>query len=355
MVGDVKIMMDKQNQIKAAEKSLAEFLVLEFDQKPFGMKCMHEFEMDGMTYYIFKFSKWIFGKKCIGVCGGFDGDSTEHCGHVFGTYTDEYEEETAIEMGKTMAAFIADFQLNEKLGEHVQTGFKSNLEYISVTELSADVIARQFVRTDSRFYLAIGTADIPSGRVVVADPLAYMAGSRVIAPVLEKEIPKGSYPVEISLFRSDLTGVRICTARLKIKPAAAVRYEIAKPLTGTEVAKDLTGYPVDAGVMCFCDSEAAKGYSQFIDEWHRENPDKNHYYHYFAALFAQSAEKLPQYQREDGDFIEWAIPKTGVRLVMMSSGLGDGFYQCFWGYDESGEICELISPMINPDLFEGAD
>lgn len=54
---------------------------------------------------------------------------------------------------------------------------------------------------------------------------------------------------------------------------------------------------------------------------------------------------------EDGDFIEWANPDSGRRLVMVASGLGDGFYQSFWGYDERDEICELIVPMVDPDLF----
>lgn len=347
--------MANKARIKAAEKSLAEFLTSQFEQKPVGMKCMHEFEMNGLIYCVLKYRKSLFGADYIGICGGFEGDSTEHCGQVFGTYEAEYKEETAVEDGKKMLLSLLRFQQQKLHKEHMQECFEANLKYISQTEIFADVIAGQFVKTNSRFYLKIGTADIPSGRVVVADPLAYMAGSHVIAPTLEKEISKGSYPVEISLFRSNIMGVRICTARLKIKPTAAVRYELAKPLTGTEAAKDFTGYPVDAGMMCFCDSEVANDYSRFIDEWHRNNPNKNHYDDYFAALFAQSAEKLSQFQSEDGDFIEWTLPETGQRIVMMSSGLGDGFYQCFWGYDESGEICELISPMVNPDIFEGAD
>ena len=36
---------------------------------------------------------------------------------------------------------------------------------------------------------------------------------------------------------------------------------------------------------------------------------------------------------------------------MIASGLGDGFYQSYWGYDAQNEICELIVPLVNPDLF----
>lgn len=67
---------------------------------------------------------------------------------------------------------------------------------------------------------------------------------------------------------------------------------------------------------------------------------------------AESYEQFPAYQREGGDFIEWENPNTGNRLVMIASGFGDGFYQCFWGFDADGEICELIVPMVNPDLID---
>jgi len=37
---------------------------------------------------------------------------------------------------------------------------------------------------------------------------------------------------------------------------------------------------------------------------------------------------------------------------MTASGFGDGFYQSYWGYDEKNEICELIVPMVNPELYD---
>lgn len=351
--------MGNKKQIKAAEKSLSDWLSENCKQKPVKMECMHDFEMDGLVYYIFRSQKEKKGDWYIGVCGGFDGDSTEHSGNVFGTYDDLYAEENALEMGRKMACFIRDFQAREAARSKFDAMFKANLKYIGQTEVDAEKIARQFVKTNSRFWLTVGTADIPSGRVVVADPLCYMSGEHIIAPVLEKQIPAGSYPVDVSIYRDNMVGVRMCTARLKIKQTDAVRYELAAPLSGTAAAKlkdgEMSGYPVDAGMMCFCDSEGAAEYADFITKWHKENPGKNHYDDYFAAFFAKSDKELPQYQREGGDFIEWANPETGKRMVMISSGLGDGFYQCYWGYDGSGEVCELIAPLMDPDIFEGAN
>ena len=44
-------------------------------------------------------------------------------------------------------------------------------------------------------------------------------------------------------------------------------------------------------------------------------------------------------------------PDTGSKMVMIASGFGDGFYNSYYGYDAENEICEIIVPMVNPDIF----
>ncbi|MDE7360667.1 MAG: DUF4241 domain-containing protein [Oscillospiraceae bacterium] len=343
-----------KKQVKTAEKALTDWLINEYGQEPLKMECTHDFEMDGLTYYVFKFQKEKRGGAFVGVCGGFKDDSPEHCGHIFGTFDDLYTEDTALDMGRKMAAFIRDFQ--QRSESNFEEMFKANLDFISRTEIETDIVERQFVRTNTRFYLTVGTVDIPTGRVVAADPLCYLSGNHIIAPVLEREIPPGSYPAEVALFRNPEVGIRMCTARLKISDNKAVRYELAKPVPETAAfkARDgvMTGFPVDAGMMCFCDEKTAGDFALFIESWHRKNPGKNHYDDYFAAIFAESYNRQPQFQREGGDLIEWANPETNGRMVMIASGLGDGFYQCYWGIDKDGGVCELIVPMVNPDIFE---
>lgn len=239
--------------------------------------------------------------------------------------------------------------------DNISNIFKQNLKYISQTKLPVDIIARQFVRTQTRYWLTVGTVDFPTGKVIVADPLYYLfewGDVPVIAPVLEINIPKGSYRVDVSICRNEYAGIRMCTARLKIKDTAAVRYELALPTEESAAAKlsdgVLSGFPVDGGMMCFCDAQVAEEYRKFLSDNHINDP----YPEYFSALFAESEKKLPAYQREGGDFIEWTNPISGNRMTMISSGFGDGFYQNFWGYDELDELCELVVPMVNPDLFE---
>ena len=347
------------NQINIAQNALCEWLAEQeqMNGKPpkkieyaFALK---DDEHGSLIFFVFKYKKSAMGKWLIGVSGGFPDEESTVCDTIFSGF-DEFpaKRDEAIDLAFRMIDFIIQYNARES----IQAVFEKNLKYISQTEVDVDKIDRQFVKTESRFFLNIGTVDVPSGKVIVADPLCYLAGEHVIAPVLKREIPKGSYPVEVSISRNDCVGIRMCTARLKIKDTKAVRYELAESEEESAAfkAKDgvMHGYPVDAGMMCFIDAEAAKNYANFLEKWHKENPGKNHYDDYFQAFFAESDKKLPAYQREGGDFIEWANPDTGERTVMISSGFGDGFYQSFWGFDESGEVCELIAPLVDPDLFD---
>ncbi len=237
----------------------------------------------------------------------------------------------------------------------IQECFKNNLKYISQTSLDVADIESQFVKSQTRFYLTVGEIHCPTGKIVVSDPLCYLASGK-FCPELSANVSVGVYPVEVSIFRNPDVGIRMCTARLKIKHTKAERYVCAESTEETAVGKCaqgvLSGFPVEAGMVSFCDAEVAKEYLEFLDNWHEKNPGKNHYDDYFAGFFAESEKSFPAYQREGGDFIEWTNPESGHKLVMIASGFGDGFYQSFWGYDKENEICELVIPMVNPNLFE---
>lgn len=237
--------------------------------------------------------------------------------------------------------------------EIIQEVFKENLKYISNTEIDPKIIEEQFVKTNTRFFLTVGEIDCPTGEIIVSDPLCYLANNNYLS-ILDEKIPKGKYKVETSICRDEIFGIRMCTARLKVKDTKAVKYVCAKSheeKNGEKTPCKFSGFPVDAGMMSFCDKKVALEYLDFIEKWHEENKDKNHYDDYFAKFFDESFQKYPAYQREGGDFICWTNPKTNNNLVMIASGFGDGFYQSFWGYDKDNEICELIVPMVNPNLF----
>ena len=235
--------------------------------------------------------------------------------------------------------------------------WKENRQYISRPSLDPQAVAEQFTKTESRGFLVIGTVDLPSGRIRVGDPLSYMC-SGVYSPEADISVPPGSYPVEISLVYTPFDRVRICTSRLKLSDKPAVRYEPARSTEDTAAFKSSDGcfaaFPVEAGMMAFADAQTAEEFARWCMEWHSRNPEGNHYDDYFEKLFAESAERLPDFQRSGGDFIEWALPGSGKRMTMNAAGFGDGLYQAFWGFDEDGLPCELTVPLIDPAAMEQA-
>ena len=85
-------------QMRAASEAMAEWLShpQELGRVPAKIECAGEFDLYDMHYYIFRYKKTSMGEWLIGVCGGYEGDGTEHCGHVF-SEMEPYEEDTALE------------------------------------------------------------------------------------------------------------------------------------------------------------------------------------------------------------------------------------------------------------------
>ena len=108
---------------------------------------------------------------------------------------------------------------------------------------------------------------------------------------------------------------------------------------------------MDTGLACFADSKTAKENQEFFEKWERENPGKNKYNDYFASLFQKSYEAHPEFQYQGGSVLEWRLPESGQRVVMFSSGMGDGIFSGYWGLDADGEIACLVVPFMNPEFF----
>lgn len=346
--------MNKE-QLQAAENAMVEWLSHqgELGKAPYKIKHAKTFELHELQYYVFKFKKALFGEWMLGVCGGYENDGLEHCGHIFSEYK-KYSDPTAVSDATEIVEKIRAYWM-EKARQHEEfnTKFRLNTDFRTQDEIPADDIHRQFVKSESRFYIRVGEIDCPTGNIVTADPLAYLP-SRNFSPILAESVPAGTYPVEVSICRQAEIGLRMCTAKLKLKETKAEIYKKTTAIRDSAIkARDgiLEGFPVDAGMICFCDTQTAEEYRTFLDRWYAENPNGNHYDDYFSGLFAESYKKLPAYQREGGDFIEWKNPDTGSKMVMIASGFGDGFYNSYYGYDIENEICEIIVPMVNPDIF----
>lgn len=80
----------------------------ELGKAPSKIECVGEFTRHDMTYFIFRYKKSFFSEWFLGVCGGYEGDSLEHCGHVFSEmqpYDPATAEEEAIEMVESIRTY----------------------------------------------------------------------------------------------------------------------------------------------------------------------------------------------------------------------------------------------------------
>lgn len=244
-------------------------------------------------------------------------------------------------------------EIREPVKHPAQIAFEKNLKFLNQENYPIEFFQSLFQKSDKLEPFIVGETDFPSGKVVLADPLAYLGSE--YETCLERKIPVGSYSVEISICHSKIAGLRIAAARLIISDKQPITYEIAMPKgKGIEdfgKAGAWTFFGVDTGLACFSDAKVAKEYGSFTTKWQNENPHKNKYHDYFSALFKKSYEMYPNIQNKNGNFLSWQLPQTPYRLIMLTSGMGDGIYSGYWGLDADGEVTELIIPFMNPIYF----
>ena len=270
----------------------------------------------------------------------------------YGVEKDEKKATYWEEKAEIQRALDEEEEQNEK--SSIEKAFASNLKFISEDTLEVEFVKQVFQNTSDLKVYTMGECEFKTGKVITADPLCYLQNPDSVS-LKEKEIAPGVYPVQVAVMDSDMVGVRIVGARLKINENPVVKYEPANCIEEKQEECRILfpGFPVECGMGCFCDEQAAQSYWKFLSGWYQEHENGNIYDDYFAELFAESYRKEPDYQREEGDLLMWSNPLDGSQIAMFASGMGDGLYSDYWGVDEAGEICELVIIFMNPELFRG--
>lgn len=196
------------------------------------------------------------------------------------------------------------------------------------------------------FILDMGEISFPTGDILVRDPLVWL--NRDEKAYLQS-VPKGRFRIETLVVKLEEDHYRYALSRVKFRESLPVIYYEA--LKGDENLDDVDddsifGFNVDAGLATIVDVETRNAYCDFEDKWYAENPGKNIYDDFFAAIFAKSAEENPLYQRDGGDWINFKIPNSELSIPMIQSGFGDGRYPVYFGYDENGKLCDLVVEYI---------
>ncbi|WP_288460253.1 DUF4241 domain-containing protein [uncultured Chryseobacterium sp.] len=214
------------------------------------------------------------------------------------------------------------------------------------TYFTSDEIAGQPLET-----MEIGNVSLPSGKIVVRDPLVDLNGNQ--SPYFI-QAPKGNFPVTIAVVKSEEWGDRYAVVKVEFTKEKPIVYREA--LVGIEELEGVTeddyfGFGVDAGLGCITDKEVLPFVDKFVDETDLDN----FYDDYFAALFEQSYKDHPKNQRDAGDWINWKVPNTNYHIPMFASGFGDGTYPVYFAYDNNDSICGLYIQFIDIELALSED
>ena len=185
--------------------------------------------------------------------------------------------------------------------------------------------------------LEIGNLKMPTGRIVVCDPLT----TSNFTP-LNKTVKPGIYPVKIYVAQTKKSGERYAIAKLEFSPKKAEKWVLAlhdgEDTSELKNSDDYFGFPVDAGLGGFFDYKAGLEYGKFEDQFQKDHPGGNIYDDYLAAEFKKNA-KDP---KDDGDWINLKIPNFDLNITMFHSGYGDGSYPAYWGMTKNNEIVSLV-------------
>lgn len=187
--------------------------------------------------------------------------------------------------------------------------------------------------------LEIGDVNLPTGEILACDPLVELGEAKAYI----QKTPVGKYPVRIAVVPSEDYGDRYACVKVEFSKNAPVVYELA--VTGEEEKMDEAaedeyyGFGVDAGMGCVADKKSQDEYIKYWNKLEEDGEADNPYDDIFEELLAESAKQFPKYQRTGGDWANWTIPDTELNIPIFASGWGDGYYPCYFGYDEKGELC----------------
>ncbi len=171
--------------------------------------------------------------------------------------------------------------------------------------------------------ITIGKIKIVSGNIVVCDPMHIDEYGIPFTQVF----PRGEFPVQLSIAKlgnEELTAF----ARVNFSDEPVQKWEFALQQGQPSIpvgGEEMFGYGIDGGVAIFIDEEASK----VLDKNTVENMDQ--------PVFKE----MEKHYRNRWKYTMYNFGQHN--LAAFSTGLGDGRYATYIGFDGNGKPCRLVT------------
>ena len=227
----------------------------------------------------------------------------------------------------------------EVLREQFVSARRQNQNFCQRNYVEAEQLFTVFVGKNLEM-VKVGDMDATANRLMLSDP-CYL-GSNMVLP-MERTTQIGKLPVFASILTTQMTGRVIAGIKIKLSDTSTLRYELAMPLgIKAWTADDPMVYPyvdVATGIACAVDKETELTFAAA-------------YNNYFNTKGKDMVLDLLEPMLEESGYAMFTIPGSDVTVPMFRTGLGQGAYNAYWGFDKDNKLTELVFPFVYPELFE---
>ncbi|MDB5200493.1 MAG: hypothetical protein JWO92_2456 [Chitinophagaceae bacterium] len=173
--------------------------------------------------------------------------------------------------------------------------------------------------------VTIGKIKMVSGHMIACDPLHI---DEYGIPYTQL-FPIGEFPVQLSIAQTGDEDL-VAFARISFSDEPVERWELAllkgqKPIAVGD--EEIHGYGVDGGVGIFVDVEAKKTLdkSKLIDD----------------ELYGPLNKEMDKHYHNTWRYTMYNFGNNN--LASFTTGMGDGIYASYIGYDANGKVCRLVT------------
>lgn len=171
----------------------------------------------------------------------------------------------------------------------------------------------------------LGTITFPSGKATPKDTMMLDEE----AP-LDREVPREEGKATAAVAKFSDGDERVAFLRVRFRDGVAAKHELAKRLISEKWHESYReAYPVDSGYGGFVDYAAQRSVNKVLEDGSTSEARQMH-------------EDLKGRWKNTWSWANAEI-LPGIRLLVISSGFGDGAFKTYYGLDNKGEILELVT------------